>query len=104
MAMYNLLNVQMRCPHCGNVSEMQAEFRFGFLNLDTYSLGDKLRWTDEHGNGLRFPNERPTGGNYIGEAYVECPVCHKDLWLTVWVVNDIIERAEYDPTKKGYIP
>jgi len=102
MAMYNILVVRMTCPHCSNVSNMEAEFRFGFLNLDQYQLGDKLRW-DDHGGGLRHPRQLPDGGNYSGDAYVECSICHRDFWLVVNVENSIIKSVCIDPTRKGFL-
>jgi hypothetical protein len=100
--MYNILKVTMRCPRCGKTAAMAAEFRFGLLNLDTYQLGDTLRWNDR-GRGLRFPKQRPINGDYSGEAYIVCPVCDQDFWLTVTVNSDRIERADIDLSKPGYI-
>ena len=101
MGMYNLLKINLKCPHCGVESEMEAEFRFGFKNLDIYHLGDKLRW---EGAGISTPRKQPLDGNYTDEAYVECPNCHRDFWLTVRVLHDVISSATIDLSKKGYIP
>ena len=103
MSMYNWLYLSMKCPKCGRNISLKAEFRFGFLNLDTYGLEDTLRWTDEHGNGLRYPKNRPENGNYSDKAYAECPVCQKDFWLKVEVVSDIIKSVDYDSSIAGYI-
>jgi hypothetical protein len=100
MSIYNFLKLTIRCPHCDITSEMEADFRFGLRNLDTYHLGDRFRWT---GDGVCTPRKRPEGGDYTGDAYTECPHCHRDFWLIVKVRNDIIESAEVDSTRKGYI-
>lgn len=102
MSMYNILKITMCCPHCGNLSLMDAEFRFGFLNLDTYKVGDTINW-GQHGRGLRFPKQRPTNGNYTSEGYIVCPVCQKDFWVVITVGNDQFEQVDYDPSKPGYI-
>jgi len=102
MSMYNILKFTTRCPRCGNIAPMEAEFRFGLLNLDVYELGDTIRWS-VNGHGLRFPKRRPENGDYIGEGYVECPKCHKDFWIKIVVNSDRIERAEVDVGRLGYI-
>lgn len=101
MSAYNLLKFVFVCPNCGNTSDVESEFQFGLLNLDTYSIGDRLRW-NEKGRGRRVPKVRPEDGNYTGEAYVECPVCHQDYWLTVKVFHDMIASVDVDFTRKGY--
>jgi hypothetical protein len=80
---------------------MIAEFKFGHLNLDTYRLGDRLCW---HGERESIPKERPNEGNYLGEAYVECPICGWDFWLEINVQNDFIESVEINTIRQGYIP
>lgn len=102
MGMFNYLNVAFDCPNCGRHSENQAEFRFGLLNLDTYSIGDKLSW-DDCGKGLKSPETRPESGNYLGEGYIECPFCNYDFWLTITVAGDMIESAKIDHTRQGYV-
>lgn len=99
MGMYNILELALRCPHCGTRSELEAEFRFGLLGLDKYSLGSKLRWRERKGNR----SERcPEGGHFTGEGYVECPDCHMDFWIVINVQNDVIENAKVDLNRKGY--
>lgn len=101
MGLYNYLDLVLRCPRCGIESSMEAEFRFGLQNQDRYHLGDKLQW---NGGGVSTPRDRPVGGNYIDEGYVECPNCHQDFWIIIRVHEDVIESAEVDLTRKGYIP
>ena len=79
---------------------MEAEFKFGFLNLGKYVLGDTLKWL---GGRKAYPKGRPADGNFIGEGYVECPNCHRDFWLIIKVANDKLESVQVDKTKKGYI-
>ena len=59
---------------------MEAEFRFGLRDLSRYRIGDQLRWD---GNGVKTPETRPEGGNYNDEAYVVCPHCERDFWLSI---------------------
>jgi hypothetical protein len=100
MGMYNNLRLKIKCPNCHQISEMEAEFKMGYLNLDTYQLGDKIVWAD----GLaKDQQNRPEGGNFIGDGYVECTKCGKDFWLIIKIVNDIVISAEVNENCKGYI-
>jgi hypothetical protein len=101
MAIYNILELALSCPRCGNNVNIEAEFRFGFRNLERYHIGDKIQWK---GSGVSKPKQRPQGGNYEGEGYSECPICHKDFWISMKVRNDILVDAEVDVSRDGYIP
>lgn len=100
MGIYNELEIITSCPRCGVMSQVEVEFRFGLINLDRYRLGDTLRWT---GAGTPRPRKRPPNGDFDGEGYAECPICHKDFWMTIHIRQDIIVSAEVDSTKAGYI-
>jgi len=87
---------------------MEIEFRFGYRNQIHYRLGDKIDWGQDKvvwepyytlGCGIR-----PENGNYIGEGYVECELCHRDYFVDIIIENDIIVAVKYRPDKKGYIP
>jgi hypothetical protein len=99
MSLYNYLEVTARCPHCGTVSTFDTEFRFGLRELTSYRVGDRLTW---EGKGVRTPAHRPEDGNYVGEAYAECPVCKRDFWLNVCVEHDVITSYEVDADRPGY--
>jgi hypothetical protein len=100
MGMFNRLSLFLRCPRCGIESEMEAEFKFGLLNLEAYHLGDTIRWREVSG---RPPQTRPPEGNHVGEGYVECPNCHKDFWIVIDVRRDVIDSARIDTATEGYI-
>ena len=100
MAAFNILATELRCPRCGLVAEMEAEFRFGFRTQDRYRLGDTLRWNEA---SISPADRRPTGGNYVGEGYVECPRCRLDFWITIGVTHDVIRTADVDLTREGFI-
>lgn len=100
MGAFNILKADLTCRHCKFHGEMEIEFKFGFLNLIEYRLGDELVWI---GNRKSYPKKRPQDGHYIGEGYVECPNCHKDFWVIINVVSDKIESVEVDYTREGYI-
>lgn len=101
MGMYNTLLLTITCPRCGVEAEMEADFRFGLMELTQYRIGDQLRWD---GMGVKTPETRPEDGNYDDEAYVVCPHCERDFWLTVSVRNDVIVGASIDASKQPYIP
>jgi hypothetical protein len=79
---------------------LEAEFKFGHMDVLNYRVGDAPRW----GGGLRTPRRRPVDGNYIGDGYVECPSCRRDFWVTIDVVHDVIQSVEVNPAKPGYLP
>lgn len=41
--MYNLLIIKEKCPRCGVIERTEAEFKMGYMNLDSYNLGDEIR-------------------------------------------------------------
>ncbi len=99
MSVYNTLTTQAVCPHCGVESTVEAEFRFGLRELIHYQLGDRLTW---EGRGVRTPNRRPEGGNYVGEAYTECPNCGESFYVLIHVESDILVRTETDWDREDY--
>lgn len=104
MGMYNILVTTCSCPKCKKAHSIEAEFRFGFLNLRKYTLGETVEW-DERNNSLYDygANKRPENGNYIGEGYVECDLCHHDYWVDIVVKNDILSEITIRNDKQGYI-
>lgn len=101
MSGYNLLAAVLQCPHCGRVGPVTIEFRFGLFEFREYEVGDCLEWGVK---GDRYPRQRPPGGNFRGEGYVECPFCGCDYWVTIDVRSDVITSVAVDPDKPGYIP
>ncbi len=101
MGMFNILNADLTCRYCQFHGEMYIEFKFGFLNMDKYKLGDELVWI---GGGKAYHKGRPEGGHYVGEGYVpECPNCQRDFWIIIRVVSDHIDRVQVDHTRDGYL-
>lgn len=100
MSIYNTLTFTAYCPHCGVECEMEAEFRFGFRNLFSYRLGDRLVW---EGMGIKTPPSRPEGGNYRDEGYAVCPKCDREIWLTITVSEDILVEAYVETSRSVYV-
>ncbi|WP_143536094.1 hypothetical protein [Saccharibacillus sp. O23] len=73
----------------------------GLMNLDTYRLGDELKWAVGH---ARSPHQRrPQGGSLMGEGYVCCPNCEKDFWIIIKIEHDVISGIKVRDEAKGYI-
>ena len=100
MGMFNYLLLTITCPRCGIKAEMEAEFRFGLMDLTRYRIGDQIHWD---GQGTKIPQTRSEDGNYNNEAYVVCPDCNRDFWVNVSVRNDVIMNATVNETKQPYI-
>ncbi|MDE6434447.1 MAG: hypothetical protein K2L07_09490 [Lachnospiraceae bacterium] len=86
MGMFNYLHFKQECPKCGIETSMEAEIKLGELNLDSYNIGDSIKWGEV--------NKRPIDGSIIDKGYVECENCHKDFWVKVIVINDIIADVQ----------
>jgi hypothetical protein len=101
MGSYNILHATTTCPRCGETGPVEIEFTFGQLDFHDYEVGDTIDWGVK---GLREPRQRPVGGNFEGEGYVECPVCHKDYWVWITVRQDVITDVWVDSGRPGHIP
>ncbi|HOL87360.1 MAG TPA: hypothetical protein PLK32_08405 [Defluviitoga tunisiensis] len=101
MGLYNILKLNLKCPFCNYEGEMEAEFKIGYLNLDIYNTGDKIKWVE--GLAKQPHQKRPEGGNFCGEGYVECQNCNKDFWLEIFIENDRITKAKINFDKAGYV-
>lgn len=99
MSVYNTLVTKATCPCCGECHPVLADFRFGLRDQLEYRLGDRLIW---EGRGVRTPSERPTNGNFSGEANTECPGCGCEFWLMIDIESDRIVRAVTDWEREDY--
>ena len=93
MGVYNLLTLTGACPRCGAEETFEVQFRAGLLNLDEYSVGDRLRWD---GDGNRPPMPRSASGDYAPEGYAECPSCDGDFFVDISIRGDVIRAAHVD--------
>lgn len=94
MGMFNLLKTNMYCPMCNKTHDLEAEFRFGYLNLLEYSIGDKMAWES---------GAHPVDGRFIGEGYVECEESHRDFWVDIVIENNTIDKVVVRHDREGYI-
>jgi hypothetical protein len=101
MGSYNILHATTTCPRTGEVGPVEIEFTFGRLDFRDHHVGDTIDWGVE---GRGNPRQRPGGGNFEGEGYVECPVCHKDYWVGITVRADVITDVRVDTSRPGHIP
>ncbi len=99
MGMYNQLFTEMLCPRCGACTPMDIEFKYGYLDMTVYSLGDPIQWR----LGREIKNGgRPPGGSMEADGYAECSGCKKDFWVTIKIVNDRITSVQVDNDRKPY--
>ena len=94
MGLFNRLYAILQCPRCGHVGESEIEFKFGYMQLFDYRLGDVLEWD----SGFCLFKD------HIDEGYAECAGCLKDFWVTIYVKQDVIIDVQVDPDRPGYIP
>ncbi len=97
MSVYNTLLTDLVCPHCGARSAVRADFRFGLRDQTDYCVGDLVIW---EGRGVASPRRRPPDGDFVGEAYTECPNCGKPVWLLIRVERDRIVAADVDADRE----
>jgi predicted regulator of Ras-like GTPase activity (Roadblock/LC7/MglB family) len=101
MGTYNILRTTLTCPHCHKTADVEIELSFGDTRaMDDCSIGDPYKWIPQKAvqNG-----GRPEKGDLDGEGYGECPSCHRDFFVKVFVRRDIINGVEVDFEKSGYI-
>ncbi len=93
MALYDILIINITCPHCKINQEFESEVFFPSSNLFTYKLGEFII------NNTKNKLEK----NFVSEGYCVCTACSKDFFITVFVENEVIKRMEINMNKKGYI-
>jgi hypothetical protein len=101
MGMYNTLYTTVRCPRCGNTSNMDIDCYFGRLDFIQYSIGDQVSWSEKD---LWRGGGRPESGNHDGEGYTECAQCRKDFFVRVIIRDDTILAVVPDHSKEPLIP
>lgn len=102
MGTYNSLLSSLACPRCGSIIETSIDCHFGDTSqMLTLKIGERYPWAPRKKaqNG-----GRPESGNIVGEGYMECPRCHKDSFVHVIVLDDVISCIEPDGDRHGYLP
>ena len=99
MGTYNTLDAEMACPRCGETSRMEIDLYFGYRRLLRYHLGSKYTW--DIGKSVKNGG-RPDNGTMLGEGYAECPVCTRDFFVNVTVVEDVLTSVAPDTSRPGY--
>jgi hypothetical protein len=92
MGMFNILNAKCKCSSCSNEADFAIQFKYGYLRLLKYKLGDTLEWNTEskHSN-LGIPS--------IGRVVVDgvsqnaCPVCSHNSDFYIFVEKDTIHSV-----------
>ena len=92
--MYNYLLFDGECPRCHKIMSFKAEFKFGYLNLDTYRVGERINQDKEIQKNI---------GKIIENGYVECEDCQKDFLIDIIIENSIITCVMVNNKIKGYI-
>ena len=101
MSAYNILNTVLECPRCGNMADMEIELYTGKRNQTRYLIGDIYTWEDR-----RQPQNggRPKDGSCLADGYVECPICHRDFWVSVAITDDRIASVSVNLSREPFIP
>jgi hypothetical protein len=89
MGAYNILRVESICPLCKKRGIFEIHFKYGFMRLREYSLGDQLEWG---GNDAGVPGAaRVLVQGLSGRA---CPNCHEEfIDFDIVVERDRIARV-----------
>lgn len=101
MGSFNTLNAEFTCPRCSAMGDFDVYLYFGARLCRYYRIGDRIEWV------LRKAPQnggRPENGCLHGEAYFDCPLCHKDAHMLAIVENDVITAVIVDETQKPYVP
>ena len=92
MGLFNVLNVAVRCPHCGQAYEARVQFNFGATRQLEYRLGDTLAWGYNEIGVPHLPRVKAYG--MIENS--ECPKCgvtletYKENEFDVFIENDVL--------------
>jgi hypothetical protein len=90
MGAYNEVRAALKCPSCGRLVEVDAQFKYGSVVHHSYAIGERLVWG---ANDIGRPGSRLVVAD--GEAG-PCPMCSYDGdWpVYVFVKDDIVERVD----------
>ena len=101
MGMYECLLHTMTCPRCHQTAAMDFEVKWGNAQLRDIKIGDRVSWWVPR--TMVKNGGRPDDGTMDWDGYTECPNCHRDFFVWVHVVNDVITGVSVDTTREGYI-
>ena len=98
----NELHIQLTCPFCKADIMYPIQFRYGYVRLIAYRLGDKIRW-DSHEHDIGQPGwKRVVVNGWTGF----CPNCKStedwDEDYYIFVEDDVIKGAEVADGRYGF--
>src|SRR5262245_28885654 len=88
MGLFNVLHYEGRCPRCGFVGPLRAQFNLGSLELRDYRIGDRLDWS-----GPIRDYDPPEDGYAADHGFVECPRCSSSFWVWITTEDGVIARV-----------
>lgn len=101
MAVHNVLLVQLPCPRCRKLSNIDINmYAGGHLRQYRYALGDTVNWDTRPDNA----GARPQNGDVDVEGYAVCRTCEKDFWCAVHIRSGRFESVTIDNERQGYVP
>lgn len=104
MGMNNLLKLELKCPRCEIEDTVEAEYYIGFLELKSFTIGDRVEWStygaySTPGESLQM---RPEGGSCVGEGYLCCEHCFFEYLIDITVENDIITGYKFNLSRRPH--
>ena len=93
--MFNEISFEGTCPHCGAKQSATAQFRYGNLRGNCYSVGDAVQWGSPENGRESIPHA-------AAEGTVTCSHCQFDGWRVDVLVADGAFAAVRSPSRLSY--
>lgn len=95
MSLYDTINCELTCPHCGVTADFEVDVRFSNANLLLYKIGSSINET--HRQLLEGNHDFKIDGYTVRDD------CQKDFFTLVSIENKIIKNIFIDTNRQGYL-
>ncbi len=100
MGLYNNLFTNFTCSNCNKEGLREIQFKFGFLRLINYRIGDKIIWNDNQDEGRPHLNKVKVAGLPANKC---CHCGYEDDECEIIVEKDIIKKVYLLKDEASYI-